>query len=167
MTRSELPAHLKVQMYKQKLQRFLNFQHPFRSSIPSRDDTIPQRQPQPLPEEKSTPVVSEAGSEATAYKIPSNWYPLDPPAKKKEQVPITPELTRASTSQGVSPFPTPLPFSRQRVQPPRMRKRTEWISYIKSSPDDRRNSPRDGRTRVKLEPVLQMPEKWIRHSDKQ
>lgn len=106
---------------RKKLQHFLNFQHQFLSSILSRADSIYFRY------------------FVTRSNCSRNFTLLVSSNNEKEQVPITPELTHTPTGLGNSPFPTPPPFSRKRVQPPRKKKRHEWISYIKSSLTDRKS----------------------------
>ena len=78
-----------------------------------------------------------------------------------------PTLT-PSPGLGDSPFPTPPLSGKRRIQPPRKKKKPEWISYIKSGPIGTGRNPhklRSGKMTRKLQPVMKMPEKWIRYID--
>ena len=69
-----------------------------------------------------------------------------------------PTLT-PSPGLGTSPFPTPPPSEGRRIQPPRKKKKPEWVSDIKSGPN--LHKLRSGKLRGKFQPVMKKPEKWI------
>merc|ERR1711973_1047339 len=62
LARSDLPADVKAQMYAQKLQRYLNFQRHFLSPPSFHNEGGLLIQPQNLPQEQPSPVLTQPSS---------------------------------------------------------------------------------------------------------
>ena len=171
LARGDLPDDVKAQMYQQKLQRFLNFQRQTRSPPSFHKESGPQIQPQTLPQEQPSPVLTQSPfhPEVPDPAVKQWWQTLATPIKPMVQSPTNAEPTLTpSPGLGDSPFPTPPLSAKRRVQPPRKKKKPEWISYIKSGPIGTGRNPhklRSGKMTRKLQPVMKMPEKWIRYID--
>ena len=172
LARGDLPDDIKARMYQQNLQRFLNFQHQIRAPSPSYEKRSGlQTQPQTFPQEQTSPVPTQplSHAEITAPAVKQWWQTLATPIKPTMQNPtsVEPSLT-SSPGLGASPFPTPPPSEERRIQPPRKKKKPQWISYIKSGPIGTGPNPhklRTGKLRGRFQPVMKMPEKWVRYID--
>ena len=171
LARSDLPADVKAQMYAQKLQRYLNFQRHFRSPPSFHNEGGPLIQPQNLPQEQLSPVLTQPPShpDVTTPVAKQWWQTIATPIKQTVQIPTSAEPTPTpSPGLGDSPFPTPPLSTKRRIQPSRKKKKPQWIPYIKSGPIGRGSNPhklRTGKMKAKLQPVLKMPEKWTRYID--
>ena len=154
-----LSADVKAQLYSQNLQRFLSFKNQLRDSLPSGNTTA-----QPTIAESEVQPASGVKPQAQPTVSPSAqqwWQTLSTPPKQTE------EATTVSTPLGI-PFPTLSDSTERRIQPPRKRRKPEWFSYIKASPEDkgyyaRKREQREKGGRLKI--IGKMPEKWTRYID--
>ena len=137
----DMADDIKAQLYNQRLQRFLNFQHQFRDSLPYMNGSAPSQ----IHHEEKPPIPTTP--------VPTVSLPIPP--IQAEQTP----------SMG-TPF-SPLELKERRTQPPRKRKKPEWISYTKGSPRDkgpyaRQRKKQEGSQKLKL--IKQTPENWIEYT---
>ena len=123
-----LSADVKAQLYSQNLQRFLSFMNQLRDSLLSGNTTAQRTiaEPEVQPVSDVKPQAQPTAS-STAQQW---WQTLSTPPKQTE------EAATGSTPLGI-PFSTLSDFTERRIQPPRKRRKPEWFSYIKASPEDK------------------------------
>ena len=154
-----LSAEVKAQLYSQNLERFLSFKNQLRDSLLSGNTTA-----QPTIAEPEVQPVSDVKSQAQPTASPSAqqwWQTFSTPPKQTEESAI------GSTPLGI-PFPTLSDSTERRIQPLRKRRKPEWFSYIKASPEDkgyyaRKREKREKGGRFKI--IGKMPDKWTRYID--